>query len=371
MTVDTATPVASYTISSAGPYTIPWAYEDGELRVWVERDGAVDEIDPVTHWTVSPAAGSAGTLTLTEAALAGWTGAALMIERRTVAEQGWQGTNSRELALEASLDRAFRAVQDLVTALASSLRLTGGTPLPPIAPPVAGETLIWDGDQFIPAAPYDAQLASAFATTLFGAADAAAARSLMGLAQNLGSFAVRLDDWNTGTSSGWYRGDAGTANAPVSGAAHWALTIATDASNAVQIAARLSTDQLYYRRRVSGGWQAWVRVIDSALLSAPGSAPLFAPRAWGLINGTGTVAVLAAGNLASVTDLGAGDYRLTWTTAQQDANYAVIGSCNGGIFMDDGGAAAEAKTTTTARISTMNLAGARADFSRISFAVVR
>jgi hypothetical protein len=51
-------------------------------------------------------------------------------------------------------------------------------------------------------------------------------------------------------------------------------------------------------------------------------------RAWVNFNGTGTVAIRASGNVTSITDNGAGDYTVNFTTAFADANYAwsAIGS---------------------------------------------
>jgi hypothetical protein len=40
-------------------------------------------------------------------------------------------------------------------------------------------------------------------------------------------------------------------------------------------------------------------------------------------NGTGTVAIRAAGNVSSVTDNGVGIYTANFTTAMPDANYSV------------------------------------------------
>ena len=45
-------------------------------------------------------------------------------------------------------------------------------------------------------------------------------------------------------------------------------------------------------------------------------------RAWVNFNGTGTVAIRASGNVSSITDNGAGDYTVNFTTAMPDANYA-------------------------------------------------
>jgi hypothetical protein len=56
-------------------------------------------------------------------------------------------------------------------------------------------------------------------------------------------------------------------------------------------------------------------------LNATGSAPIYACRAWVNFNGTGTVAINASGNVSSITDNGAGDYTVNFTTAMPDENY--------------------------------------------------
>jgi len=75
---------------------------------------------------------------------------------------------------------------------------------------------------------------------------------------------------------------------------------------------------------------AIVRKVDSFIwqgdLVSPGTAPLFACRAWVNFNGTGTVAIRASGNVTSITDNGVGDYTVNFTTAMPDVNYAVVGS---------------------------------------------
>lgn len=45
-------------------------------------------------------------------------------------------------------------------------------------------------------------------------------------------------------------------------------------------------------------------------------------RAWVNFNGTGVVAIRASYNVSSITDNGAGDYTVNFTTAFADANYA-------------------------------------------------
>lgn len=60
------------------------------------------------------------------------------------------------------------------------------------------------------------------------------------------------------------------------------------------------------------------------LLYAPGEAPIYACRAWVNFNGTGTVAIRASGNVTSITDNGAGNYSVNFTTAMIDTNYATV-----------------------------------------------
>ena len=63
-------------------------------------------------------------------------------------------------------------------------------------------------------------------------------------------------------------------------------------------------------------------------LNAPGSAPVFACRAWVNFNGTGTVSIRASGNVSSITDNGTGDYTVNFATAMPDVGYSVSGTAN-------------------------------------------
>jgi hypothetical protein len=47
-------------------------------------------------------------------------------------------------------------------------------------------------------------------------------------------------------------------------------------------------------------------------------------KAWVNFNGTGTVAIRASFNVASITDNGVGIYTVNFTTAMPDANYALV-----------------------------------------------
>jgi hypothetical protein len=63
--------------------------------------------------------------------------------------------------------------------------------------------------------------------------------------------------------------------------------------------------------------------VDAGVASA---SPIVA---WCVFNGTGTPAVIAGDNVASITDNGTGDYTINFTNAMADANYAVVLSCSG------------------------------------------
>lgn len=67
---------------------------------------------------------------------------------------------------------------------------------------------------------------------------------------------------------------------------------------------------------------------STKLSTASGSAPSYSARAWVNFNGTGTVAIRAAGNVSSITDNGVGDYTVNFTTAMPDANYSTVVSAD-------------------------------------------
>lgn len=75
-------------------------------------------------------------------------------------------------------------------------------------------------------------------------------------------------------------------------------------------------------------------LTDTVQSSTAATAPVFKDgngtqigtlcRAWVNFNGTGTVAIRASFNVSSITDNGAGDYTVNFTTALPDANYAPV-----------------------------------------------
>jgi hypothetical protein len=97
-------------------------------------------------------------------------------------------------------------------------------------------------------------------------------------------------------------------------------------------------------------------------LNAPGSAPIYACRAWVNFNGTGTVAIRASGNVSSITDNGTGDYTINFATAMPDADYS-IGSFTNSINNTDAaslgfvsGRSTFLPTTSNARVYTKTAA---------------
>ena len=62
-------------------------------------------------------------------------------------------------------------------------------------------------------------------------------------------------------------------------------------------------------------------------------------KAWVNFNGTGTVAIRAAGNVSSITDGGTGDYTVNFTNSMPDSSYSAVmafgndsGSTGNGMF---------------------------------------
>jgi hypothetical protein len=111
-------------------------------------------------------------------------------------------------------------------------------------------------------------------------------------------------------------------------------------------------------------------------LNASGSAPIYACRAWVNFNGSGTVAIRASGNVSSITDNGAGDYTVNFTTAMPDANYAAVvtGTITFGSFYGVGAIdGASAPSTTSVRVISLNSVGgaARSDAPYMMVSVFR
>ena len=65
-------------------------------------------------------------------------------------------------------------------------------------------------------------------------------------------------------------------------------------------------------------------------LQTQAGVEVYTAKAWVNFNGTGTVAIRAAGNVSSITDNGTGDYTVNFTVAMADANFAAAAQANFG-----------------------------------------
>ena len=120
--------------------------------------------------------------------------------------------------------------------------------------------------------------------------------------------------------------------------------------------------RIYFRTRDAVTWTPWREIYHTGnftasfaandtrvktALSASGEAPIYACRAWVNFNGTGTVAIRASGNVSSITDNGTGNYRVNFTTAMPDANYAPITGTSGDASPGDDRETSAWMTSTT------------------------
>ena len=101
-------------------------------------------------------------------------------------------------------------------------------------------------------------------------------------------------------------------------------------------------------------------------------------RAWVNFNGTGTVAIRAAGNVSTITDNAAGNYTVNFTTAMVDVNYCAQGTSKynasgTGQNVRFGAGAYESDFTTTAlNVQTTNAGNnANTDSQMVSVAIFR
>ena len=99
---------------------------------------------------------------------------------------------------------------------------------------------------------------------------------------------------------------------------------------------------------------------------------VYTAKAWVNFNGTGTVAIRAAGNVSSITDNGTGDYTMNFTVALQDTNYCTI--CGGAGDATGEGAwntVTTSPTTTSARLRAFTSGGSYQDQTAFLVAVFR
>jgi len=108
-------------------------------------------------------------------------------------------------------------------------------------------------------------------------------------------------------------------------------------------------------------------------LQTQAGVEVYTAKAWVNFNGTGTVAIRAAGNVSSITDNGVGNYTVNFTNAMPDVNYAAVGSG----FRSTLGAAEASESFTSFAVGSVNAlfatgsSGAAFDTNAYSIAIFR
>lgn len=183
MTREVFTPSPVYTISGTGPYTVTHPYQAvSEIKCTIFQGTSIVDLAPA-DFSISPAASDTdGDITLTAAAASLYAGAALLIRRTTVADQGWAGKTAREKGLEVQLDAQTQRLQEIDESLARAIKIPTGT-VGDLPLDLAGTWLGFDASGNIFAGAGVAGVpVSAFMATLLDDPDAATARATLGIA---------------------------------------------------------------------------------------------------------------------------------------------------------------------------------------------
>lgn len=91
-------------------------------------------------------------------------------------------------------------------------------------------------------------------------------------------------------------------------------------------------------------------------------------KAWVNFNGNGTPAIRASFNVSSITDLGTGLYRVTFTTAMPDADYSTAGASD---RVPDGIVVVDTYNTGNVRVVSTNGGGGFEDTATLTLVVFR
>ena len=119
------------------------------------------------------------------------------------------------------------------------------------------------------------------------------------------------------------------------------------------------------------------RITSTGLLqfnSGYGSvATAYGCRAWVNFNGTGTVAIRGSGNVSSITDRGTGEYRVNFTNAMPDGNYACVFGINTGNTTNptNAGFNGSGLQTTSVDFGTFEGSNSAQDYARVTLAIFR
>ncbi|WP_420415842.1 Ig-like domain-containing protein [Marinovum algicola] len=132
MTTDSYPGMANYLVAGTGPYAIQHAYDENALAPFVVIGGASVALAEA-DFSVSPASGASGNLTLTAGAAATYAGGRIYLQRLTPDEQGYASNGtSRDAALADQLDRTMRVAQDAHARLARASLVADAAPPGPL-----------------------------------------------------------------------------------------------------------------------------------------------------------------------------------------------------------------------------------------------
>lgn len=136
-----------FEVDGTGPYALDRPYESvDDFIVYLVDGSTVSELD-TDDWSVAPAGpANNGDLTLSSGAATTHDGKQIVIERRTVLEQGWEAQNARESGFEAQLDKTMMGVQENRRSLGGALRLMDGDVAPPFEPLSGARAVLWNTD---------------------------------------------------------------------------------------------------------------------------------------------------------------------------------------------------------------------------------
>ena len=122
---------------------------------------------------------------------------------------------------------------------------------------------------------------------------------------------------------------------PVASGGSGVTTSTGTGANVLSISPSLTTPAL--GTPASGVLTNCTGAVVAALSTASGSAPSYSARAWVNFNGQSTPAILASGNVSSITDNGVGNYTVNFTTAMPDTNYAAVVGTGENVAANDVG----------------------------------
>lgn len=114
-------------------------------------------------------------------------------------------------------------------------------------------------------------------------------------------------------------------------------------------------------------------ILKVAAIQNAAGVEVYTAKAWVNFNGTGTVAIRAAGNVSSITDNGVGDYTVNFTTAMADANYSAVANSGDTGTPGNQGRIAEPQTLATGSVRIVTYGGSftKTDFNLVTVAIFR